>query len=265
MHFETLSLEITEDIAYVALARPEKHNAINATMFIEIVQVIKHLKSVKTLRAVIVSGQGEGFSSGLDVKSVLQSPKLAAKFLAKWLPWHSNKAQQLCTGWRELKVPVIMALHGRCWGGGLQIALGGDFRIATPSASLSIMEGKWGLIPDMGGTLAMREVLNQDVAKEMAMTAKVIDGTEAHRVGLVTHISDDPMAFAKSMAKTITEQSPDAVAAVKKLYNKSWWSSPGLALARESWYQIKVILGKNYKIKAYNQTHDESKHKPFKF
>ncbi len=265
MNYTTVSLTLTTNIAYLELARPEKHNAINATMFAEIISVIKELKKIKTLRAVIISGQGEGFSSGLDVKSVFQSPTLALKLLAKVFPWQANKAQKISTGWRELKVPVIMAIHGRCWGGGMQIALGGDFRIASPMASLSIMEAKWGLIPDMGGTLGLRELVSQDVAKELAMTAKIIDGNEAHRIGLVTHLSDNPLDDAQALALRIVEQSPDSVAATKKLYNKSWWSRAGMVLARESWYQIKVLMGKNYKIKTFNQTHDESEKKPFKF
>lgn len=258
-------LEVTsvDQVAYVSLARKEKHNGIDMPMFIALDQCIKKLQKDRRVRAVIISGQGHDFCSGLDVKAVLKVGKNAAKLLFKWLPWQSNMAQRISTGWRHIPAPVIVAIHGRCWGGGLQIALGADFRIATPDSSLSIMEGRWGLIPDMGGTLALRELLNQDVAKEMAMTAKEISGTEAHNLGLVTHLNEEPMVKAKQLAAAICRQNPDAVAGVKKLYNNSWWSSVGLTLARETWYQIRVIMGKNQRIKAYNQTHDESKQKPF--
>jgi enoyl-CoA hydratase/carnithine racemase len=156
-----------------------------------------------------------------------------------------------------------MAIHGRCWGGGLQIALGGDFRIATPNASLSIMESRWGLIPDMGGTIALRNIINIDIAKELAMTAAVIDGEKALSLGLITQVNNEPLAQAQKMAEVICQQSPDSIAATKKLYNKSWASTLGITLLRESYYQIKILLGKNQKIKTYNQLHPEKVSKAF--
>jgi enoyl-CoA hydratase/carnithine racemase len=125
------------------------------------------------------------------------------------------------------------------------------------------MEGRWGLIPDMGGTLAFREHCNMDMAKELAMTARIIDGKQAKEAGLVTHIHADPLAKAQELAEEISQQSPDSVAGVKKLFNKSWFSSKGSALRRESYYQLRIILGKNAKIKSYNQTHKAEEHKKF--
>ncbi len=264
MSYQTLTLKYSDQIAYIELARPEKHNALNITMFNEIDGVIKTLKKNKDIRVVIVSGQGESFCSGLDVKSVLSDAKSSIRLLFKWLPWQANLAQRVSTAWRKVPVPVIFALHGKCWGGGLQIALGGDFRIATPDVSIAIMEARWGLIPDMGGTLALKELIKLDVAKELAMTGKIIDGQQALSTGLITKISDDPLAQATLMAQEIINQSPDAITACKKLYNKSWWGSAGMALARESFYQLRIICGKNFRIKGYNQTHDKSEHKNFK-
>ena len=258
-----VEITIKQQIAYVTLNRAKKHNALNLAMFQAIVKTIKQLKKNKEIRAIIVSGKGEDFCSGLDVKSVMKSPLNIVKLLYKTLPWRSNLAQRVSTDWRTLPVPVFMVIHGRCWGGGLQIALGADFRIATPDASLSIMEGRWGLIPDMGGTIALRQLVKQDVALELAMTAAIIDGNKAKELGLVTHITENPLELAQELAETICKQSPDSIAATKKLYNKSWWSGAGLALARESYYQLKILLGKNSKIKAYNQTHPEEQHKKF--
>jgi len=258
-----IDIEIKNHIAHVSLARPEKHNALDIEMFKSIVNTIKTLKNNRSIRAVILSGQGPDFCTGLDVKSVLKSSKGPIKLLFKLNPWSSNLAQRVSTDWKKIPVPVIVAIHGRCWGGGLQIALGADFRIATPNASLSILEGRWGLIPDMGGTLALRELCRMDMAKELAMTAKFIDGAQAQAAGLVTHVSDNPLEHAQNLAKEICEQSPDTVAAVKKLYNKSWLNSAGSALMRESFYQLKIIMGKNSKIKSYNQTHKPEEHKKF--
>jgi enoyl-CoA hydratase/carnithine racemase len=258
-----VNLKVTDGIAYVNLNRAEKCNALDIDMFIAIKKIIKSLKVDRTIRAVIVSGDGDDFCSGLDVKSVMSSAKTPLSLLFKWLPWHANLAQYVSVGWREIPVPVIMVIKGRCWGGGLQIALGADFRIATPDASFSIMESRWGLIPDMGGTLALKELIDLDIAKELAMTAEVINGVKAHEIGLVTHVDNKPHEKAVDLARLICQQSPDSIAATKKLYNKSWWSKPGLALARESYYQVKILLGKNRVIKTYNQTHPGKQDKEF--
>ncbi|MEW6982850.1 crotonase/enoyl-CoA hydratase family protein [Colwelliaceae bacterium 6471] len=255
--------KIVDQIAHVKLSRAEKHNALDMKMFYAIDKTIKDLKRNRDVRAIIISGDGPDFCSGLDVKSIMTSKTSPIKLLFKFLPWHSNLAQRVSTAWQTIPAPVIAAIHGRCWGGGLQIALGADIRIACPNASLSILEGRWGLIPDMGGTLALRELTRLDVAKELAMTAAFVDGKHAQTLGLVTHLDDDPVAKAQQLAETMLSQSPDAIAAVKKLYNKSWRSSAALALLRESYYQIKILLGKNSKIKTYNQTHAEDKKRSF--
>lgn len=247
----------------MALARPEKRNALDMQMFVEIAATIKKLRKDRSLRAVIVSGQGEDFCSGLDVKSIMKSKSAPLKLLKKWLPWRSNLAQFVSTGWQTIGAPVIAVIHGRCWGGGLHIALGADIRIATQDSLLSIMESRWGLIPDMGGLLALRTHCQMDVAKELTWTAKIVDGNQALQAGLVTHVNESPMALAEKLAAEICEQSPDTVAAVKRLYNKSWRGRKGLVLLRESFYQMRILAGKNSRIKAYNQTHKPEEHKPF--
>ena len=258
-----IELQITDNIAHVSFNRANKHNALDMPMFFAIRETINALKRDRLIRVVIVEGKGDDFCSGLDIKAVMKSTKAPLQLLFKWLPWHANLAQYVSVGWRQVPVPVIMVIHGRCWGGGLQIALGGDFRISTPDASISIMESRWGLIPDMGGTLALKAILNLDVAKELAMTGATIDGVQALNYGLVTHVEEDPYGRALKLAQAICQQSPDAIAATKKLYNKSWWSNPGFALARESYYQVKILLGRNRKIKTYNQLHQDEKPREF--
>lgn len=258
-YLNRVDISIVDNIANVRFIRGEKHNALDMKMFYAISSAIRYLKKDKTIRAVVVSGEGEDFCSGLDVKSVMNSKIAPLKLLFKWLPWQSNLAQYVSTGWREIPVPVIAIMHGRNWGGGLQIALGADFRIATPDASISIMEARWGLIPDMGGTIPLRELCRLDQVKELAMTGKIISGEQALDYGLVTYVKEDAKDFALEFAKSFVDLSPDAIGAAKRLYHKSWWGSAGLALLRESVYQIKVLLGKNAKIKAYNQTHDKAK------
>jgi enoyl-CoA hydratase/carnithine racemase len=242
---ERVKLSIENGVALVKLNRPDKRNALDMAMFKALDDVSRALRKDRTVRAVIVRGAGEDFCSGLDVKSMMNSRSAAVKLLAKWLPGRSNPAQRVSTNWRRIPAPVIMAIHGRCWGGGLQIALGGDFRLVSPDATLSVMEGKWGLIPDMGGNVALRELVTKDVAMKLTMTAEVISAQQALDIGLVTAIADDPLAEASALARQIAKRSPDAVAATKKLYHRNWYRSERHMLAKESLYQLRILLGKN--------------------
>lgn len=247
MNEECLTLKIENDIAFVTLNRPDKRNALNMTMFRNIDNISRQLKKNRKIRAVIVKANGEDFCSGLDTKSVLSQKSSAMSLLAKWLPGQANLAQRVSYNWRKIPVPVIMVIHGRCWGGGLQIALGADFRFATSDATFSIMEGKWGLIPDMGGNLALREIVSKDVALQLTMTAEVISAQKALECGLITQVSENPMEQAMQLAGQIAERSPDAVAAVKRLYQQNWFKAEWKMLAKESYYQVKILMGKNQK------------------
>jgi enoyl-CoA hydratase/carnithine racemase len=242
---QCVTLNIDKNIAYVTLNRPEKRNALDLTMFKAIDKVSRQLRRDRSIRAVIVQGKGVDFCSGLDIKSIMKQKSAMITLLAKWMPGHANLAQRVSVNWRKIPVPVIMVIQGRCWGGGLQIALGADFRFTTTDASLSIMEGKWGLIPDMGANLAFREIVAKDVALKLTMTAEVVNAENALKLGLVTAVSDDPLQQALQLIAQITERSPDAVAAVKRLYHNSWFKAEWLMLARESYYQVKILLGKN--------------------
>lgn len=243
-----VAITIVNKIATVTLNRADKRNALDMPMFCAIRDAIKYLKKDKNIRAVILQGDGEDFCSGLDTKSVLKSATNGIKLLFKWLPGNANLAQIVTHGWQQIPVPVIAAVHGRCWGGGLQIALGADFRMATPDSQWSIMEGKWGLIPDMGGTPIFRQLMRQDVAMKMAMSAEVVDGEKAQALGLVTELHDDPHQAALELAEQLSQRSPDAIAGVKKLYHKRWFSSVRSLLSGESLYQIKILMGKNQRI-----------------
>ena len=245
MSEDNVLLAIENDIAYVTLNRPEKRNALDMAMFKSIDKVSRQLRRNRSIRAVIVQGAGEDFCSGLDVKSIMTRKSAVMSLLAKWFPGNPNLAQRVSYNWRKIPVPVIMVIQGRCWGGGLQIALGADFRLTTAETSLSVMEGKWGLIPDMAGNLALREIVSKDHAMRLAMTAEVISASEALNLGLITEISETPLQLAEKMAEQLKERSPDAVAAVKKLYQQNWYRSEWLMLAKESFYQLRILMGKN--------------------
>jgi len=243
-----VTLAIEEGIALVTLNRPEKHNALSLAMFQSIDKVINQLKTNRKVRVVIVTGAGESFCSGLDVKSMMSSKGSGLKLLWKWLPGNANLAQRVSIGWRRLNVPVIMALHGKCWGGGMQIALGGDFRIAAADSSLSIMESRWGLIPDMGGTPALLECVAGDQAMKLAMTSEIIDAAQALSIGLITQVSETPLQAAKVLAQQLLERSPDTNRAIKHVYHKIWSVNERKILAKETINQIKVLSGKNQRI-----------------
>lgn len=257
-----VSLRFENQLALVELNRPEKHNALDLEMFQAIVAAQKTLAGKKDVRAVILTGAGVDFSTGLDVKSIMKNRSGMLKLLWKWLPWRANLAQRVSVGWRRLPVPVFAAIHGRCWGGGLQIALGADFRYVEADSSLSIMEGKWGLIPDMGGTLALRELARRDQAMLLTLSAQEFTGSRALELGLATAVDDKPLEAALSAAAQLAERSPDAVAAVKRLYRKSWNRGPGITLARETAYQIRVLTGKNQRIAVRRQMGDPAEFEP---
>lgn len=238
---DRVRVEIKNQIAFVTLIRANKLNALDMAMFDAIAKAAKELKKNKHVRAIILSGEGEAFCSGLDIKSVLKSPIAAVKLLVKPGTKISNLAQDVSYLWRDIPVPVIAVTHGKCWGGGFQIALGADFRYSSNDCEFSIMEARWGLIPDMGGTITLRELAPIDIVKELAMTGRIFNAEEAKSYGLITHIYDDPMAKAIEFAEAIKQRSPDAVACTKQLFNKTWLSSIKQALNWETKLQRKLI------------------------
>lgn len=229
------------DLAFVKMTRGDKHNGLDLPMIQALIEAAGWADKQRDVRAVILHGEGSSFCAGLDFKAVMKDPARMVLGVAQlWSPL-PNDFQRVSLVWRELGVPVIAAIHGNCFGGGLQIALGADFRIATPDAQFSIMESKWGLIPDMGGTVTLRELVRIDVAKELAMTGRVLSGEEAKDVGLVTKLSDTPLESAVELALSIATRSPDAVCAVKGLFQRVWSENEGRALSLEREWQRKLI------------------------
>lgn len=241
----TLQWLENETIAEVKLNRPEKVNAIDLEMFRALVGCIKKLKHNRRLRVVILSARGDHFSSGIDVKSMLHKKSSVLLLLKKWLPGNANLAQKVSSLWRDLPVPVVSVINGRCYGAGLQIVLGTDFRILNSNAKLSVMEAKWGLIPDMAGTLGFLESVNAMDAKFLAMCGEEFDAKAAKEMGLAWQVSESPEKDAFLLAKKLSANSPDAIAAVKKLLNRAYLANKRQVLGLETWYQVKVLFGRN--------------------
>ena len=222
-------VEKSGGVAHVRLNRPDKKNALDAGMFEGLLSAARSLRDDLSVRAVVLSGEGGSFSSGLDVSSIgdiasgeldaqSESVQAATRDLSRD---GANRAQQLAWLWQELPVPVIAAVEGVAYGGGLHIALGADIRFVAPSARIAFVEISWGLVPDLSGTQALRRLVPLDVAKKLIFSGEVISGERAVALGLGTELSENPLEDAMAYAQEITQRSPEAVRAAKQLLNES--------------------------------------------
>ncbi|WP_333573700.1 crotonase/enoyl-CoA hydratase family protein [Sphingomonas sp.] len=214
---ERVTWTMEDGVADVRLARPDKMNALDPAMFDAILGTIDTLCETPGLRAVVLSGEGRAFCAGLDMAS-MASAGTGTDLVAR-THGLANSFQQVAWGWRTLPVPVIAAVHGVAFGGGLQIASGADIRIAAPDTRLSVMELKWGIVPDMAGFVLWRGTVRDDVLRELTYTAREFDAAEAQALGFVTRLAGDPHAEALTLARSIAGRNPDAIRAAKRLAN----------------------------------------------
>jgi enoyl-CoA hydratase/carnithine racemase len=229
-------------VATVTMVRADKHNALDQAMFEGLMNAAEQLADDLSVRAVVLHGEGKSFCSGLDIASFMAGRGGTHVLLARDGDRLANFAQRVTYDWSLVPAPVIAAIHGNCFGGGLQIALGADIRIAAPDAKLSIMEIKWGLVPDMGLTQTLPRLIPIDVAKELTFTGRIVSGSEAVELGLVTRTAEDPLSAALALADEIAQKSPDAVRAAKRLYDETWTSNDtATALVLESQLQTGLI------------------------
>jgi enoyl-CoA hydratase/carnithine racemase len=242
---QRVAVEVTDHVAVVTLTRPDKHNALDVAMFEQIIGAADHLSSESGVRAVVLHGAGPSFCSGLDVVSIMSAGNGLDGLVERVRGEVPNWFQRAAYAWLELPMPVIAAVHGTCFGGGLQIALAADLRIAAPATRLSVMEVKWGLVPDMSITRTLPRLVAIDVAKELTFTGRVFDGEEAARLGVVTRLAADPLLAAQELAAEIAARSPDAVRAAKRLYDESWTGEAQRTLALEAELQLGLIGSPN--------------------
>jgi enoyl-CoA hydratase/carnithine racemase len=243
MIYQTLVLEENNGIYTVTLNRPEKHNAISFLMLRELISAAKHIKKNRSARVVIITGDGPSFSAGIDLND-LRNPK--NRLMGAWelVRPGQNFFQKAFLIWKDLPIPVITVIHGNCFGAGMQLALATDMRVCTPDATLSIMEGHWGLIPDMGLTRSLRGLVATDVAKYLTMSARKISAQEALDYRLLTAVTENPLALAQQWADELILRSPDSVLGAKRLID-SMAHRPGYSLQQEKIWQLKLLLGKN--------------------
>ncbi|MCJ9703212.1 MULTISPECIES: crotonase/enoyl-CoA hydratase family protein [unclassified Bradyrhizobium] len=249
---ERVSISISEGVADVRLVRADKMNALDQAMFEALVAATDRLSKEKGVRVVVLSGEGRAFCAGLDMgrfaamkeKGGNGIPGGENRDLTKRTHGQANFAQQAVWGWRQLPVPVIAAVHGVAFGGGFQLSLGADMRFLSADARMSVMEIKWGLIPDMAGTPILASLVRDDILRDLTYTGRIFSAQEAMTYGLATRICDDPRASALEVAREIAGKSPDAIRAAKRLLN-NLSVDPGPALLAESVEQQKLIGSAN--------------------
>ena len=240
-----VAITLENGIADVRLTRTDKMNALDPAMFDGINAAIAWLGTAPGLRVVVLSGEGRAFCAGLDMVSMAGTAGGPTSDLPTRTNGITNRAQHVAWGWRDLAVPVIAAVHGVALGGGFQVMSGADIRITHPDTRLSIMEMKWGLVPDMGGMALWRGLVRDDVLRELSYTAREFTGEEALRLGFATQLSDDPRADALALAQSIAGRNPEAIRAMKRLANIWHDADAGQLMQAESDEQTAIIRKPN--------------------
>lgn len=238
-----LRIEQKNGIATVYLNRPDKRNAMSFALLRELISTAKRIERDRSVRCVILTGEAQVFSAGIDL-SDLNNPQ--NRLYAAWelLKPGQSLFQKACLIWQQLPVPVIAALEGYCFGAGMQLALAADVRIAHPDTQMSIMESRWGLVPDMGLTRSLAGLAGLDIAKELTFTARVFNAQYAQEKGLVTHLDQQPLVRAQALAEEMLQRSPDALLAVKRVLD-AMQHRPCRSLRLEKLWQLKLLTGKN--------------------
>lgn len=235
----------SDGVAQVRLIRADKMNALDPAMFAALIDAGRVLHDLKGLRAIVLSGEGRSFCAGLDLGSMADTARHDRVPLTERTHGNANHAQQVALQWRKLPVPVIAAVHGVCFGGGLQIASGADIRVVDPAARMAVMELKWGLVPDMGGYALWKGVVRDDVLRELTYTNREFTGAEAKELGFATHVDANPHARATAIAAEIANRNPHAQRAAKRLFNRYLEVGADEILMAESVEQQALIGSRN--------------------
>ncbi|MEM7092806.1 MAG: crotonase/enoyl-CoA hydratase family protein [Actinomycetota bacterium] len=257
---DRVTIEITDGVADVRLNRPEKMNALDNDMFEGLIEAGESLKADNTVRAVVLSGEGKAFCAGLDFASFgkMAEPENGTRAPRPSATDHeegriTHRGQQAAFCWTEMPAPVICAITGVALGGGFQIAMGADIRLIAPDARMSVLEIRWGLVPDMTATQTLLRHVRMDVAKELTFSGRMVEGAEAVELGLATRVSETPYDDAMALAREIASKSPHAVRGAKRLLNAAEFRSEAERFAEERREIGELIGSTNQKeaVKAY--------------
>lgn len=245
---DRIRIEIVDGVADVRLSRPDKMNALDDAMFSALIETGERLKTEAGVRAVVLSGAGRSFCAGLDTSNfagMASGQRSGGLVDTPRTPGGANRAQQAAMVWREVPVPVIAAVHGVAFGGGFQVALGADLRFVAPDARMSVMEIKWGLVPDMAGVVLLRGLLRDDQFRDLTYSGRVFDGSEAFALGIATRVTAEPLAEALAYAADIAGKNPHAIRAAKRLMNLPAGATAAEILLAESVEQTALIGSPN--------------------
>ena len=240
---DRVSITYENHIAHVRLTRPEKMNAVDQAMIDAVIAAGDEVAASKA-RVCVISGEGKGFCAGIDIGGLgamigkdpndLLMPRTHGEGT-------TNQWQEVAMVWTRVPVPVIAAVHGVCYGAGMQLALGADIRIAAPDARFAVMEMKWGIVPDMGGMVLLPRLVRSDVLRRLTYTAEPISAGKAEAWGLVTELADDPVAAALALAGQLTQKSPSALRVAKALISYAETERPEAVLLEESRVQATLM------------------------
>jgi enoyl-CoA hydratase/carnithine racemase len=236
--FQDVLLEKKNHIAQLTLNRPRAMNAISREMFGGLIEAADYIQHDSEIRVVIITGSGDrAFCAGLDLKKSLEP---GGTILDKWNVRTVHEALENCrnslTMYEKLPVPVIAAIHGYCLGGGVEIALVCDIRLASDDAVFAMPEAGLGIVPDVGGSARLPRVIGAGMAKELLYTGRRIDAREALRIGLVQHVypKGELMTEAWKLAGEIKAVNPSVTHGIKMVVNYSLSSSLDAALSFET-------------------------------
>jgi enoyl-CoA hydratase/carnithine racemase len=243
---DRVSLHIDGHVADVRLTRGDKMNALDPAMFAAIGGVIDQLFHRTDVRCVVLSGEGRAFCAGLDMASMAAGGSGTGSVTGSVTGATRNEQgsilpQHVTWGWRQLPMPVIVAVHGVAFGGGFQIMTGADIRLVAPDTRFAIRELHWGIVPDMAGWPIWRGLVRDDVLRELVYTAREFDANEALRHGFITRVEADPHAAAMTLAREIAGKNPHAIRAAKRLANAAHDLEPRAMLEMETDEQMKLI------------------------
>jgi enoyl-CoA hydratase/carnithine racemase len=240
---ERVLVDLDRHVAHVRMNRADKRNGLDLAQVEALIAAGKQLAADRSVRAVVLSGEGPAFCAGLDWAAVIAAgPSAVTRLLDGRGPESpANIAQRVAWIWAELPVPVIAAIRGPAFGGGLQLALACDLRLCAPDAKLSVMEIKYGLIPDMTASRTLLRQVRDDLARELIYTGRIVLAEEAVRLGLVTRIVDDPVAAALELARQIAASAPSAIRAAKRLCLETADLDTAAALERETALQLPLL------------------------